>query len=100
MEFDEELAIKFIRNFASGNKLAEYDDDEILNVIDIIWDYYEDNGMLEISEEIDDDDVKPDILIDYVKSILRKDKSATIKDEHVADIVKGELAYENTLEQE
>ncbi len=100
MEFDEDLAIKFIRDFAQGNKLAEYDDDEILNVIDIIWDYYEDNGMLEISEEIDEVDVEPEILIDYVKTMLRKDKSATIKDEHVADIVKGELAYENSLEQE
>lgn len=98
MEFDEELAIKFIRNFAPENSLAEYDDDEILNVIDIIWDYYEDNGMLEILDDDTDDDVNIDALIDYVKSMLRKDKSATIKDEHVADIVKGELAYENTLE--
>lgn len=100
MEFDEELAIKFIRNFAQENTLAEYDDDEILNVIDIIWDYYEDNGMLEISDDTDDDIIEIDELIGYVKSMLRKDKSAAIKDEHVADIVKGELAYENTLEQE
>ncbi len=98
MEFDEDLAIKFIRNFAPENSLAEYDDDEILNVIDIIWDYYEDNGMLEISDDDTDDDMNVDALIDYVKLMLRKDKSATIKDEHVADIVKGELAYENTLE--
>lgn len=46
--FDEDNAIAFIRA-QIGNEISSlYDDDEILNVIDIIWDFYESNGMLEI----------------------------------------------------
>lgn len=46
--FDEDDAIAFIRTQVGEEISSLYDDDEILNVIDIIWDFYESNGMLEI----------------------------------------------------
>ena len=53
-----------------------YDDDEILNIIDMIWDYYEDNGLLEISTSNDSDningtEIQP--LMDYVnKNVVKR----------------------------
>lgn len=41
MRFDEDEAIKFIRNYMPENIRNLYSDDEILNIIDMIWDYYE-----------------------------------------------------------
>ena len=49
MEYDENDAIEFIVKKIE----IEVEEDEILNIIDIIWDYYEDNGMLDISMEND-----------------------------------------------
>lgn len=97
MEFDEDKAIEYIRQQLSDDVKNLYDDDEILNVIDIIWDYYEDNGFLDISGD-DDDDADIDDIVDYVKSMLKKDKEATIKAEHVYAIVEAELDYEKSLE--
>ena len=48
MEYDENIAIKQIRKVLSAESNALYNEDEILNVIDMIWDFYEENGMLEI----------------------------------------------------
>lgn len=95
MEFDEQDAIKYIKD-ATG---LVYDDDQLLNVIDIIWDWYEDHGMLDINFDDDDDaPVDADALSAHVAKMLRKDRGSVIDPEHVAAIVNAELAYENSLE--
>lgn len=98
MEFDEQKAIDHIRTFLSETSNIRYDDDEILNVIDIIWDYYEENGMLEISEETEDENMEIEDLCNYVKNVIRKDKYSKIIESDLMIIVKGELDYESSLD--
>jgi hypothetical protein len=98
-DFDEAKAIEFIRANAVGIDAKKYDDDQLLNVIDIIWDFYEDNGLLDINLDDDDDDaVDAAVLVKHVSKMLAKDKGATIAREDVEPIVLAELEYENTLE--
>ncbi len=101
--FDEDDAIAFIRTQVGEEISSLYDDDEILNVIDIIWDFYESNGMLEIDFSEDDEedaDVDLDRLMSTVRRTLAKDKRAKIAPEHIEPIVNAELAYEDSLEDE
>lgn len=94
-DYDEVEAISFI-NSRLGDK--KYPADELLNVIDMIWDYYESNGMLEIDD--DDDEPEEDIeqlLVEYVNKMLSRDPEAHIDRAHVPDIVKAELDYEESL---
>lgn len=98
MEFDEDKAIEYIRQQLSDEIMDLFDDDEILNVIDIIWDYYEDNGLLDIDMDDDEEDEGCDAIVNHVISMLKKDKDAKIRIEHVEDIVKAELDYEKSLE--
>ncbi len=100
MQFDENDAIKFIRRYMPDDISNRYDDDEILNIIDMIWDYYEDNGLLEISTSNDSDningtEIQP--LMDYVNKMLSKDKLAVVDKDHVRYIVEGELEYEKSI---
>ena len=44
LEFNEDKAIKYIKSKLPMG--VEYDDDDILNVIDIIFDYYEDTYLI------------------------------------------------------
>lgn len=101
MEFDENKAIQMMRKAVSPESAKIYDDDELLNVIDMIWDYYEENGMLDIdmtdTDETPDEELETDLLIEYVRRMLRKDKAAKIKYEDVPALVAAELAYEETL---
>lgn len=95
--FDESEAIKYIRKSLEPEVSSLYkDDDEFLNIIDMIWDYYELNGMLDLDDDDDDPDeatLRSDI-VEYVKKTLRKDKGAHVRPEHVESIVCAVLDYE------
>ena len=99
MAYDEEQAVKFIRSFIPENIRDKYTDDEILLVIDTIWDYYESKGLLEISADADEED-ETDVaaLSAYVGKELRKDGEVVMDESDINQIVKGELAYEKTLD--
>lgn len=97
-EYDENKAVEFINSRLNGK---EYPADELLNVIDMIWDYYESNGMLEIDDE--DDEPDEDLagqLVDYVKKMLQRDAEANVDAADVPAIVKAELDYEDSLNDE
>lgn len=94
MDFDENKAIAYIKAHASAPEVAAYDDDDILLVIDTIFEYFE-----KYDENMDfDDDVEK--VAAYVKRQLAKDKDNQISLDHVLSIVKAETAYEETLDRE
>lgn len=97
--YDENEAVKKINDALQQNGKTAYDEDQVLNVIDMIWDYYEENGLLEI-----DDDFEPDEdeniaaeLADYVGRMIKKDKGSTINPDDIPLIIKAELDYEDSL---
>ncbi len=99
-EFDENEAVKFIRNYMPAEIRDMYDDDEILNVIDMIWDFYESEGLLQIPSQNDSDDNLPpdyEAILAYVKKMLAKDKLAVVDADDVHFIVEGELEYEKSI---
>jgi hypothetical protein len=98
MDFDEQNAIDYIREQLPEDYRDKYNDDEILNVIDIIYDYYDEAGLLDIDLSDDDDDVDVEELLKYVTKMLRKDKLSPIAEEHIKPIVLAELDYEQTLD--
>lgn len=97
-EFKEKDAIKLMRAALAPESADLYDDDEILNVIDIIWDWYDDNGLLDIDTEADDEEVNTDSLIKHVRKMLAKDSDSPVKPEDVEPLVMAELRYEQSLE--
>ena len=101
MEYEENITIKQTRKVLSDKSNTIYDDDEILNVIDMIWDFYDENGMLDIDLEDGEDDSEAiySELCDYVVRMLKKDKEAKILPEDVPAIVKAEVDYELSLEE-
>lgn len=97
--FDEDNALAFIRE-AVGTKISEkYSDDEILFIIDTIWDYYENHGFLSLDmEETDEEILDSDDLINYVKREVAKDEELMMDPSDIGQIVKAELQYEESLE--
>lgn len=97
MEFDELKAVEFINQRLVENGRNSYGEDQVLNVVDMIWDYYEENGLLEVESDPDDgDDVESDV-IDYVIRMLKKDKQAEIAAEDVPLMVRAEMEYEDSI---
>ncbi|MDE6246354.1 MAG: hypothetical protein K2M41_00725 [Muribaculaceae bacterium] len=99
MEYDEEKAIEFIRKYVGDDISNQYSDDEILYVIDIIWDYYEKKGFLSYNKQVTDNEILDDEeLIAFVNKELKNDQTILMDPKDVGSIVKGELEYEESLE--
>ncbi|MDE6109847.1 MAG: hypothetical protein K2F72_06140 [Muribaculaceae bacterium] len=88
MDYNEEEAIKYMRSRVAGAEA--YDDDQLLNLIDIIFDWYEESGDLEIDAE-DDDDEDLAALSAHAAKLLAKDSGNLILPEHVAPLVAAEV---------
>ncbi len=98
MEFDEAKAVAFINNKLKAEGRNAYDEDEVLNIIDMIWDFYQENGLLSLDADPEDDpdDIEAE-LVDYVHRMLRKDKNASVAADDVAIMVAAELEYEDSV---
>ncbi len=99
MEFDEEKAIVFIKNALAKVGITAYGDDDILNIIDIIWEYYEESGLTDLNDLDSDMSEEEDILAvsAYVKKMLAKDNGNIVDLSDVDSIVKAEIEYEMSL---
>lgn len=101
MEFDENEAVKYMRSHVEPELSAKYDDDdELLNLIDLIYDYYEANGLLDIDLNDDADD-EPDIddMLAYILRMLKKDKGAKLQPDDVPAFVNAYMNYEETIDE-
>ena len=96
-EFNEKEAVRAMRQALSPEASGRCSDDELLNIIDIIWDWYDDNGLLDIDAEADDDDVNVDALSAHVRRMLAKDRLSPVLPDEVEPLVAAELRYEQSL---
>ena len=97
-EYDENEAIKHIVNYLPIDIKEKYADDDILLVIDIIFEYYDKNRFFDIDAGVDDEEnIDVDDLISFVKKQLRKDPDNVVDPDDVQSIVLGELDYEESL---
>lgn len=101
MEFDEQAAIDYIRAHMTEEDLSGVNDDEILNLIDVVYDYYEDHGFLEMSlDEDEDDEVDINDMVKYVQKVIAKDKKSPLTPDAVDKMVRLEVEYEESIEDE
>lgn len=99
LKFDEDDAVKFIRGTLPEEVSAKYDDDDILYVIDIIWDWYEKNGYLELNSDVtDEESADLEKLTAYVRKEVAKDKELMMDSRDIDMIVRGEVQYEESIE--
>ncbi|MBD5236987.1 MAG: hypothetical protein HDS62_05555 [Bacteroidales bacterium] len=99
LQYDEQQAVEFIRKTLPADKQDRYTDDEILYVIDVMYDWYEKNGYLTLSmEAIDEEEEDLSKITAYVKKELAKDDEIEMDPDDIDLIVKGELEYEESLE--
>lgn len=89
--FDENEAIEFIKSKVDCSGLSN---DDILDIIDTIFDFYDENGELDLDFDDDNDDADADAetIAAYVS-----EKFADLDAGLIAEVVKAELDYEDSL---
>jgi hypothetical protein len=91
---DDDDAVKFIRNYLPQEMKENLDDDDILYIIDVIYDFYDASGFFD--GDGDDDatvEIDEELLIQYVEKNARKDGIRHFEPDEIALIVQGELEY-------
>ena len=82
-EFSEDAAVKFIRERLS--------DDDILDIVDAAYDYYDDNGLLDLSDFDSDVDERK------MASAIIESTGCGLTESEVLEIIGLENLYEDSL---
>ena len=96
--YDDDDAIAFIRKMLPADRQDCYAADEIVYIIDIMFDWDEKYGD-SLSEAVTDAELKKiPTVTDYVKRELKKDGEVEMDPDDIDLIVKAELEYEESIE--
>ncbi|MDE6464798.1 MAG: hypothetical protein K2L16_09255 [Muribaculaceae bacterium] len=96
-EFDEQQAVAAMCR-AIGAEPGTSVEDDVCEVLDLIYDYYESHG--ELSLDLGDDDADDDIadMVAYIARHLRKNgPEQPFSDSQLTDMVKAEIDYEDSI---
>ena len=93
--YDDTASVAFIRNYIPQELKELLSDDDIVYIVDLIYDYYESRGYL--SDEVQDGDEPIDIdedeLLEYVVRNAKKDGVGKFDTDQIRFVVQGELEY-------
>lgn len=90
--YDEDDSVKFIQNYLPQELKGKFSNDDINYIVDLIYDFYESNGML---DDYGDDEIEIDEeeVVNYVIKNAQKDGVGKFEPEEITFIVQGELEY-------
>lgn len=93
--YDEDDAVKFIRNYLPQELKEKFSDDDINYIVDLIYEFYDTKGFFNEDETDDEADVEidEDELIDFVVKNAQKDGVGKFEAEEIGFVVQGELNY-------
>ena len=95
LSYDDDEAIKFIRNYLPQEVNAKLADDDITYIIDLIYEFYENKGFMDDNED-EDVEISEDELFDFVAANAKK-AGFKLNEEDIESTVQGELNYCESL---
>lgn len=91
--FDDAEAVKYIQEHLPQDARGVFTDDEVLYISDVIFDYYESNGLLDEDEEVE---IDMDELTEYVMKNSKRD-GFKFQSDLVRWVIECEMDYEESL---
>ena len=91
--YDDQEAVKFIKNYLPDNIKSKFNDDDINYIIDLIYDFYDSKGFMEEGDDEKDIDINEDELVSFVVKSALSDGVGKYDADDVSFIVQGELEY-------
>jgi hypothetical protein len=93
--YDEDDAVKFILKLVPDELKTKIDEDVINYVLDVVYDFYEDNGLID-DESTEEASIDEEEMLKYVMKAAKKDKMKLNEDE-IQLILDGEYEYGKSL---
>ena len=97
LEFDDSQAIEFIKNHLPEEQKTQIDEDTIQYVLDLVCEYYEENGLMDEEDEVEESEIAEDDMFNYISALVKKEKIFEMSDEQLQLILDGEFAYGKSI---
>jgi len=93
--YDEDEAVKFILDFIPADFKDRIDNDKIEYVLDVVYDYYEENGLID-EDSTEEASIDEEEMFNYIVKSSKKDKMK-LSDDDIQLILDGEYEYGKSL---
>ena len=93
--YDEDEAVKFILNFIPAESKESIDNDKIEYVLDVVYDFYEENGLID-EDSTEEASIDEEEMFKYIVKCSKKDKMNLTEDD-IQLILEGEYEYGKSL---
>jgi len=95
--YDDNESVMFIKNHLPESIRDKYNDDDIIYIVDLIYDFYDSKGFMDDDLDDEEDDTSVDFdedeLVAYVLKNASTDGLGEYKTDDIALIVQAELDY-------
>ncbi len=93
--YDEDDAVKFILNYIPKEDLGSIDEMKIEYVLDVVYDYYEENGLID-EDSTEEASVDEEEMLQFIHKSAEKDE-ISLTSEELQLILDGEYEYGKSL---
>ena len=93
--YDEDDAVKFILNSLASATDGSFDDTKIEYVLDVIYDFYDENGFIE-EDSTEEASIDEEAMYNYIKKAAKSDKME-LTDDEIKLILEAEFEYGKSL---
>jgi hypothetical protein len=93
--YDEDDAVKFILNSISKEDLGSIDETKIEYVLDVVYEYYEENGLID-EDSTEEASIDEEQMAEFILKCATKDNISLTQDE-LQLILDGEFEYGRSL---
>lgn len=93
--YDEDEAVKFIQNLVPAELKAKLNEDIINYVLDVVYEYYEDNGLLD-EDAVEETSIDEEDMLQFVIEAAKKDK-IDLDEDDIQLMLDGEYEYGKSL---
>jgi hypothetical protein len=93
--YDEDDAVAFILKYLPEEAKAEIDEDKIEYVLDVVYEYYDENGLID-EDSTDEASIDEEEMFKYILKCAKKDKMELTED-NIRVILDGEFEYGKSL---
>lgn len=96
IEFDDSEAVKFIYEQLGEEQQKRISEDDIQYVLDLVCEYYDENGLMD-DETVDEAEIAEDDILQFVAELAKKEKVVNLSEDDIRDILNGEFEYGNSI---
>ena len=93
--YDEDEAVKFIWKLIPAELKEKINEDAINYVLDVVYDYYDENGLLD-EDAVDETSIDEEEMLKFVVKAAKKDK-IDLNEDDIQLVLDGEYEYGKSL---